>query len=244
MGQLESLSIKIFADGADLESMLKLHEDPMVQGFTTNPSLMRKSGVEDYERFAKTLLSATDKPISFEIFADEFSEMEAQAREIASWDSSVYVKIPVTNTKGEFTGPLISKLSQDGIALNVTALFTVEQVKKVAESLSKHTPSIVSVFAGRIADAGVDPEPVMLKSADILQSNPNSELLWASAREIFNIFQAQRTGCQIITITYDMLSRLHLIGKSLDTYSLETVKGFYQDAKSSNYRIETTKEFC
>lgn len=240
MKKVGALNVKIFADGADFNSILSLSKESFIKGFTTNPSLMRKAGVSDYEKFARRLLkSVTDKPISFEIFADNFKDMEAQAREIASWGSNVYVKIPVTNTKGDFTGPLISKLSQDGIQLNITAIFTLDQVKKVASALSIDTPAVVSVFAGRVADTGVDPEPLMRESIEILKSKPKSELLWASVRELINIFQAERTGCHIITVPNELLAKLSLIGKSLSDYSLETVIAFYEDAVAAGYGITT-----
>lgn len=238
MRTVESLNIRIFADGADLKSMLGLAGNPLVQGFTTNPSLMKKEGVRDYESFARTLISAIPKkPISFEIFADDLQTMEAQARTIASWGSNVYVKIPVTNTKGQFTGPLISKLSRAGIALNVTAILTLDQVSQVTEALHVDTPAVVSVFAGRMADTGVDPEPLMIESRRIMQSKPEAELLWASTRELLNIFQADAVGAHIITVTHDMLKKLSLIGKSLEDYSLETVKMFYEDALAVGFSI-------
>lgn len=240
MKKIESLKIKIFADGADLKGITALNKDPMVKGFTTNPSLMRKDGVTDYETFARNLLEAVpEKPISFEIFADDLKEMEAQAREIASWGSNVYVKIPVTNTKGESTAPLIAKLSKDGIALNVTAILTLKQVQEVTDALHVDTPAVVSVFAGRIADTGVDPEPLMSESARVMKSKPKAELLWASSRELLNIFHAERVGCHIITVTHDMLKKLSLIGKDLNEYSLETVAMFYKDAVAAGFSINT-----
>jgi transaldolase len=240
MASLASLKVKIFADGADLKSIVALSKDPMVSGFTTNPSLMRKDGVSDYEQFARNLLEAVpNHPISFEVFADDFKEMEAQARTIASWGSNVYVKIPVTNTKKQSAAPLISKLSAEGIALNVTAILTLDQVKEVANALHVNTPAVVSVFAGRIADTGVDPMPLMAESAKILKSKPKAELLWASSRELLNIFQADATGSQIITVTYDMLKKLSLIGKDLEAYSLETVEMFYRDATAAGFTINT-----
>ncbi len=243
MNKVESLEVKIFADGADLKSIVALAKDSVIKGFTTNPSLMKKDGVTDYESFARTLLAAIpDKPISFEIFADNMREMELQAREIASWGSNVYVKIPVTNTKSEFTGPLISKLSRDGIALNVTAILTVEQVRQVTEALDVETPAIISVFAGRIADTGVDPEPIMAESARIMKAKPKAELLWASSRELLNIFQANDVGCHIITVTHDMLKKLSLIGKDLSDYSLETVLMFYKDAMTAGFTINVNTE--
>ena len=240
---LNTINVKIFADGADLKSMTALACDPKVKGFTTNPSLMRKDGVTDYESFARVLLkSIPDKPISFEIFADDLKTMELQARSIASWGSNVYVKIPVTNTKGEFTGPLIAKLSQEGIPLNVTAILTLEQVRQVTECLCKDTPAVVSVFAGRIADTGIDPVPLMAESVKIMEFKPKAELLWASSRELLNIFQADAVGCHIITVTYDMLKKMSLIGKDLNLYSLETVLMFYKDAVAAGFTINTEVE--
>jgi len=237
---LDRLKVKIFADGADLKSMLALAKSPHVKGFTTNPSLMRKAGVTDYAAFARDVLKAIpDRPVSFEVFADEPEEMEAQAREIATWGANVYVKIPVMNTKGVSTGPLIARLAKHGVALNVTAIFTLDQVRAVTEALDIATPAVVSVFAGRIADTGVDPMPMMRESARIMRAKPRSELLWASPRELLNIYHADDCGCHIITVQPDVLSKLGLIGKSLDEYSLETVKVFYQDAMAAGYRIRT-----
>jgi transaldolase len=242
MSKVDALKIKIFADGADLNSIVTLSKNPLIQGFTTNPSIMRKDGVTDYEAFAVKLLKAvTDKPISFEVFSDELDEMEAQARAIASWGKNVYVKIPVTNTKGQSTSPLISKLSRDGIALNVTAILTLQQVQEVTDALANHTPAIVSVFAGRIADTSVDPIPLMSECLKLMKSKPKAELLWASPREILNIFQADECGCHIITVTHDMLKKLSLVEKDLNQYSLETVKMFYDDARASNFKINTDK---
>jgi transaldolase len=240
MNKVDALKIKIFADGADIDSIVRLSKDPLIKGFTTNPSIMRKDGVTDYEAFARKLLKAeTVKPISFEIFADDLDEMEAQARTIASWGKNIYVKIPVTNTKGQSTCGLISTLSQDGIALNVTAILTLQQVKDVTKALAVNTPAIVSVFAGRIADTSIDPVPLMTECLAIMQSKPKAELLWASPRELLNIFQADQCGCHIITVTYDMLKKLSLVDKDLNEYSLETVKMFYNDAVASNFKINT-----
>lgn len=239
MSKVANLNVKIYADGADLNDFISLSKDPIIQGFTTNPSLMRQAGVEDYEGFAKELLSKIPNyPVSFEVFADDLAEMEAQARVIASWGKNVYVKIPVTNTKGEFTGPILSKLSAEGIAINVTAILTLDQVSLVADCLSKDTPAIVSVFAGRIADAGIDPIPVMRESARILEDKPKAELLWASSRELLNIFHAEESKSHIITVSPGILKKLSLVGKDLDEYSLETVKMFYKDAKASAFNIE------
>ncbi|WP_446743792.1 transaldolase [Silvibacterium acidisoli] len=240
MPSIESLRIKLFSDGADLASIIALSSHPWIRGFTTNPSLMRKAGVLDYERFGRELLaSVPDRPVSLEVFADTPEEMEAQAAAIASWGKNVNVKIPVTNQAGEFMGPLIRRLSQAGIAVNVTAIMTIFQVEAVAEVLAPATPAIVSVFAGRIADTGVDPVPVMQQAAAILRSRPCAELLWASPREPLNIFQANDAGCHIITVPPEMLQKLNLIGKDLSDYSRETVSMFYRDALASAYRIET-----
>ncbi len=240
MKSFSELKIKLFADGADKRSMLKLYQNPYVKGFTTNPSLMKKAGVVDYQAFAKEILSEIpDRSISFEVFADEIDEMEMQAHEIASWGKNVVVKIPVTNTRGEFTGALLKKLSHSGISLNVTALFTVEQVREVAKCLAPETPAIVSVFAGRIADTGRDPEPIMRESLALLSHLPRAELLWASPRELLNIFQADALGCHIITATPDILAKLDLYAKDLKEFSLETVRGFYTDAMVAGYCIAT-----
>lgn len=236
----KSLKIKIFADGANIVEMLEAYKNKSVDGFTTNPSLMKKAGVTDYEKFAKELLAQIkDLSISFEVFSDDFSEMERQARKIKSWGGNVYVKIPVTNTKGIFSGPLIEKLAKDGVQMNVTAVFTPEQVKKVSKVLQPNVPSIVSVFAGRIADTGVDPVPIMKQSAKILKSLPKCELLWASSRETYNVVQAQESGCQIITVTNEILKKLSMLGKDLNDVSLDTVKTFYEDSNKVGYKINT-----
>ncbi len=238
MTAIGDLKIKIFADGADFDGILALAKKPAVKGFTTNPSLMRKAGVTDYEAFARKLIDAVpNKPISFEVFADDIDEMIAQGRAIASWGSNVNVKIPVTNTAGAFTGPAISTLAQAGVTLNVTAILTTEQVERVAECLVPSVPAIVSVFAGRVADTGRDPIPLMKDSLRALAGRPKAELLWASCRELFNIYEADRIGCHIITVTHDVLSRLSLVGKDLEEYSLETVKAFYKDAQASGFKI-------
>ena len=233
-----NLRIKIFADGANLEEMVRAYRSGTVQGFTTNPTLMRKAGVSDYESFARKLLGEIpDLPISFEVFSDEMDEMIRQARKIAQWGSNVYVKIPVTNTRGEFTGRVIKALSDEGIKLNVTAILTLDQVRKVSEALSQKTHSIVSVFAGRIADTGLEPLPLMRDALQILQSRPLSELLWASPREVLNIVQADEMGCHIITITNDLLKKLPLLGTDLADMSLQTVKMFYDDAKAAGFYL-------
>jgi transaldolase len=234
-----NLKINIFADGADLESIRKLAANPDVKGFTTNPTLMRAAAVSDYKGFARDVLGIIgDRPVSFEVFADDFPTMEAQAREIASWGDNVYVKIPVTNTRGDFAGPLVASLSRAGVKLNVTAIMTLDQVKRVGEALSEKVPAVVSVFAGRIADTGRDPVPHMRKALELLASRPKAELLWASPRELLNIFQADEIGCHIITVTPDVLKKLALVGKDLDVYSRETVSMFYKDATAAGYSIE------
>lgn len=238
MSWTDRLTVKIFADGAELESIKALAASPVVKGFTTNPSLMRKAGVEDYEDYARHIIAAVpDRPISFEVFADDFDEMIAQGRAIATWGMNVNVKVPVMTTGGAFTGPVIGALAQAGVKLNITALMTVAQVEKVAECLRPKVPAIISVFAGRIADTGRDPEPVMRACRKALVGRPQAELLWASSREILNIFQADRTGCHIITVGHDLLGKLSTIDKDLDDYSIETVKAFYRDAQAANFQI-------
>jgi transaldolase len=232
------LRIQIFADGADRKGMLDMYQSSRVAGFTTNPTLMRKAGISDYPAFAKDILSVIkDRPISFEVFADEFAEMERQALEIRSWGTNVYVKIPVTNTQRKPSYELIQRLSDAGVQLNVTALLTLEQVRAVAQSLKNGAPSVVSVFAGRIADTGVDPMPVMAEALSILKIAPRAELLWASPREVLNIYQADQVGCHIITATNDLIKKLDLQGKDLAEYSLETVKMFYDDAKAAGFKL-------
>jgi transaldolase len=238
MRGLQQFRIKLYADGADLNGMIEEYKKGIASGFTTNPTLMKKAGVKSYEEFAKAALKAIpDLPISFEVFSDDLPGMEREARKIGSWGNNVYIKIPVTNTKGESTAPLVKKLSYDGLKLNVTAILTVNQVKTVAKALSPDTPSIVSVFAGRIADTGVDPMPIMKESVKILKSNPKAELLWASTRELLNLIQAESCGCHIITITNDILKKVPLVGKDLNQLSLETVQMFYSDAQSAGYKI-------
>ena len=218
--------------------MIEEYKKGIASGFTTNPTLMKKAGVKSYEEFAKAALKAIpDLPISFEVFSDDLFGMEREARKIGNWGDNVYIKIPVTNTKGESTAPLVKKLSHDSLKLNVTAILTVDQVKTVAKALSPTTPSIVSVFAGRIADTGVDPMPIMKESVKILKSNPKAELLWASTRELLNLMQAESCGCHIITITNDILKKVPLVGKDLTELSLETVQMFYSDAQSAGYKI-------
>jgi transaldolase len=233
------LKVKIFADGADKESMLEMYADPRIVGFTTNPTLMRKSGVADYVAFAKEILQLIpDRPISFEVFADEFDEMEQQALEIASWSANAIVKVPVTNTRRQPTDEVLARLRRAGVKMNVTALLTLQQVSRVAAILGDGPPAIISVFAGRIADTGRDPVPMMAAAVELLRPYPNLELIWASPRELLNIFQADAIGCHIITATTDILKKLQLVGKNLDDYSLDTVKMFCDDAKKAGYRIE------
>ena len=234
------LRIKVFADGADIADILRLYADPGIHGFTTNPTLMRRAGVADYEVFGRQVLKAVpDRPVSLEVFADDFPTMIAQGRAIASWGGNVNVKVPVTNTKGEFAGPVISTLAAEGVVLNITALMTPDQVRQVAACLNPAVPAIISVFAGRVADTGRDPVPLMTECLRILAPYPKAELLWASPRELLNIFQADEIGCHIITVTSDVLAKLKLVGKNLDEYSLETVKMFYRDASQAGYTIDT-----
>jgi transaldolase len=236
----DKLKVKLFADGADLAGMKEMAANPLIKGFTTNPTLMRKAGIADYKAFAQDVLKAIpDRPVSFEVFADDFAAMEAQAHEIASWGSNVNVKIPVTNTKREFAGAVIERLSRAGVKVNVTAVMTPDQVERITERLDAKTPAIISVFAGRIADTGRDPMPIMAKAVQIMKARPRAELIWASPRELLNVFQADAVGCHIITATNDILKKLSLVGKDLDNYSLETVEMFYKDARAAGYNIRT-----
>ena len=239
MARYDELKIKLFMDGAEVEGMRSaVATMPHIKGFTTNPTLMRKAGITDYTAFAKEVITAVNgMPISFEVFSDDFAEMEREGRIIHSWGPNASVKIPVTNTEGKSAAPLIRQLSSEGVPLNVTAILTLDQVRAVAEALDPNTPSIVSVFAGRIADAGVDPVPLMREAAGILKHLPRAELLWASPREVLNVLQAEETGCHIITATKDILAKLPLFGKDLAEYSLETVKMFWNDAKAAGYKI-------
>lgn len=238
MKTLAELRVKIFADGADKAGMLEMYRNPYIKGFTTNPTLMHKAGVADYRAFAKEIVATiADRPISFEVFADDFAGMERQAREIATWGEFVYVKIPITNTEGEPSYRLIRRLTSDGIKVNVTALMTLDQVRRVAEEVAGGARCYVSVFAGRIADTGRDPLPIMARAVDILQLTPNAELIWASPRELLNIFQANTIGCHIITATNDILKKLNLVDKDLDEYSLETVRMFYEDALRAGFKL-------
>ena len=238
MKTIAELRVKIFADGADKAGMLEMAAKPFIKGLTTNPTLMRKAGITDYKAFAQGVLKdIPDKPISFEVFSDDFEEMERQAIQIAGWADNVYVKIPVTNTKREPAYTLLQRLSKRRIKLNVTALMTLNQVREVAASLDPAVPSYISVFAGRVADTGRDPVPHMAAAVELLKEMPQAELIWASPRELLNIFQADSIGCHIITVTNDVLKKLDLVGKNLDDFSLDTVKMFYNDAISAGYAI-------
>ncbi len=242
MKSLSELCVKLFADGAEKASILELYSHPYIKGFTTNPTLMRKAGVSDYRAFAQEILEVvTDRPISFEVFADDFEEMERQALEIASWGDNVYVKIPVTSTLGQPSSDLLRRLSAAGVKLNVTALMTLNQVRQVSECLADGPSGYVSVFAGRIADTGRDPVPLMAAAVELLRPYPNLELIWASPRELLNIFQAEAVGCHIITASKDVLAKLSLVGKDLEEYSLDTVKMFYSDAQKAGYRLEIAR---
>ncbi len=235
---VDSLKVKIFADGADKAGMLELAARPYISGFTTNPTLMRKAGISDYRAFAREMIACLPpRPISFEVFSDEFDDMERQAREIASWGANVYVKIPVTNTRGDSAAELVRRLARAGIKLNVTALTHVEQVSEVSAALANDAPSYISVFAGRVADTGRDPLPIMVASLDIMHKHPKQELIWASPRELLNIFQADQIGCHVITVTSDILKKLSLVGKDLNRYSLETVEMFRRDALEARYSL-------
>jgi transaldolase len=238
MNKFETLKVKIFADGANKKNMLEMYSKNFVKGLTTNPSLMKKEGVSDYKNFCIDILkSIKDKPISFEVFSDDFTEMERQALEIASWADNVYVKIPITNTKKETCYKTIKKLSMNKIKLNITAVMTLDQVKEIVSVLQPNVPSYVSIFAGRIADTGTDPVPMMTEAVKLLKSLPASELIWASPRELLNIFQADGIGCQIITVTNDILKKLSLIDYDLNQYSLDTVKMFYKDAVDAGFKL-------
>jgi transaldolase len=238
MKSLSELKVKIFADGADKTAILEMYRSPLITGFTTNPTLMRKAGVSDYQAFALELLRAIpDRPISFEVFSDEFDEMKRQARKIATWGSNVYVKIPVTNTRRESSIALIRDLAEAGIKVNVTAMMTLDQVRDVSAMLAGGPPAFMSIFAGRIADTGRDPVPLMGRAVELVRRYPNIELIWASPRELLNIFQADAIGCHIITATTDILQKLRLVGKDLHEYSLDTVRMFREDALKAAYAI-------
>lgn len=235
---MKNLKIKIYADGADLNSMLKEYEKGLVKGFTTNPSLMKKAGVKDYKDFGKEVVSKiTDMPISFEVFADDEELIIKEAREIATWSENIYVKIPVVNTKGEFNKNIINILSKENIKLNITAVFTIEQVKDILENLGKDSHVIISIFAGRIADTGVDPIDLVKESVELAKEYKNVEILWASCRELYNIFQAENSGCHIITVQNSILDKLDNVGKDLTKYSIETVQDFFKDANSLGFSI-------
>ena len=238
MKKIDSLSVQIFADGADRAGMLEMYNKPYIKGLTTNPALMKKAGIKDYEAFAKDILSIiNDKPLSFEVFSDDLAEMEVQALKIAKWGDNVYVKIPITNTQGIPTYSLVKKLAFQGVKVNVTAIMTLAQVRDVVLSLNPEVASYVSVFAGRIADTGIDPLPLMSAAVHISSMNPKAEVIWASPRELLNIFQANEIGCQVITVTNDILKKLELVGYDLNTYSLDTVKMFYNDALQAGFSI-------
>ena len=239
MKSLDQLSVKIFADGADKSGMMEMYRNPLIKGFTTNPTHMRKAGVTNYKEFALDILAEIpDRPISLEVFSDEFDEMEEHAREIASWGENVYVKIPVSNTRGQVSYPLIKKLSHSGVKVNITAMMHLAQVRDVSAAIAGGAPCYVSIFAGRVADTGIDPMPMMAAAVEMLRPYPNSELIWASPREQLNIFQADSVGCHIITATNDILAKLPMVGKPLDEYSLDTVKMFYKDAQEAGFQLE------
>jgi transaldolase len=238
MKTLDQLQVKIFADGADLVGILELYGNKYIKGFTTNPTLMNKSGIKDYEAFARRLIeNIPDRPFSFEVFSDEFDEMERQARKIAAWGGNVYVKIPVTNTRRETSIPLVKRLARAGVQLNVTALMTLDQVGAVSDALGNGAPSYISVFAGRIADTGRDPMPLMKHAVEIMAPHDKQELIWASPRELLNVFHADVVGCHVITVTHEILKKLSLVGKDLDEYSLDTVKMFRDDAVKAGYQL-------
>jgi len=233
-----TLNIKLFSDGADLDGMLEMYNKPYIKGLTTNPTLMRKAGISDYRSFAqKVLVNIKDKPVSFEVFSDDFEEMERQGLEIASWGENVYVKIPITNTNGDSTFKVIERLVKHGCKINITAIMTVEQVEEISKALDPSIPSYVSIFAGRIADTGRDPRDTIRISLEKIKHLTESELIWASPRELLNIFQAEALGCHIITATNDLLNKLSLVGKDLLEYSLDTVKMFSTDAIKSGFTL-------
>jgi transaldolase len=236
--RIEDLTVKIFADGADKAGMLEMYAKPYIKGFTTNPTLMHKAGLTDYRAFARDIVAAIpNRPISFEVFSDRFDEMERQAREIAAWGENVYVKIPVTNTRREPAYDLVRQLANEGVKLNITAIMTIDQVRNVVDAVKDGAPSCVSVFAGRIADTGRDPVPIMSECVSILKAAPRAELIWASPRELLNIMQADDIGCHIITVTNDILKKLTLAGKDLGDYSLDTVKMFYDDGRKAGFTL-------
>ena len=239
MRTIDDLKVQIFADGADRAGMLEMYRNPQIKGFTTNPTLMRKAGISDYEAFARQIVAdIPDRHLSFEVFSDDFAEMEYQAHCITTWGENVYVKIPVTNTLGQSSMPLVKSLARSGVKLNVTAIFTLEQVREVCRALGGHAPAVVSVFAGRVADTGRDPVPLMAEAKSICQRFEHCELLWASPRELLNIFQADEVGCDIITVSNDLLKKLDCVGKDLDEFSLETVKMFRTDALRAGFTLD------
>lgn len=233
----KKFKIKIFADGADIVTMKKYAGNKFISGLTTNPSLMKSAGINNYENFAKKIVRIINKPISFEVFSDDLDEMYIQAKKICSWGKNIFVKIPITNTKGRSTNKIIKKLSNEGVKLNITAIFTIKQVKGVYQNLDKNTESIISIFAGRIADTGIDPETLIKQSIKIFKDNKKHKILWASTRELYNIIQADKIGCHIITVTDDILKKLKLLNFNLDKYSLDTVKSFYYDAVAAGFKI-------
>ena len=238
MTSVSTLKVKLFADGADRAGMLEMRRNPLISGFTTNPTLMRKAGISDYEAFARDILrEIPDRPISLEVFADDFTEMKRQARKIATWGDNVYVKIPVTNTLGESSDKVVSALARSGVKVNVTALLTLDQVRDMSAALGGGPPAFISVFAGRVADTGRDPVSLMAAAVELIRPHPNIELIWASPRELLNIFQADAIGCHIITATKDILAKLHLVGKDLREYSIETVKMFRDDALKAGFTL-------
>ena len=241
-GDVKGLRVQIFADGAELPGIVEMSRNPLIKGFTTNPTLMRRAGISDYREFARAvLLAVPGRPVSFEVFSDDFAEMEEQAHEIASWGDNVNVKIPVTNTRGEFSGALIQRLARTGVHINVTAVMTTGQVGQILECLPREAKAFISVFAGRIADTGRDPVPLMAAAIELLRPFPNAQLIWASPRELLNVFQADAVGCHIITATNDLLAKLPVVGKELLAYSLETVQMFRRDAVQAGFTIETPK---
>ena len=242
MKTVNDLQIEIFADGADKTGMLALYRNPLIKGFTTNPTLMCKAGIRDYEAFARDIVAAIpDRPISFEVFSDDFDEMFEQGLQIASWGPNVHVKVPVTNTRGDSSMPLIGRLASQGIALNITAVFTLSQVADACATVASRAPAVISVFAGRVADTGVDPMPLMAAAAELVHRHDNLQLLWASPRELLNIFQADAVGCNIITATPDLLAKLELVGKDLAQFSLETVRMFRNDALKAGFSLGETR---
>jgi len=238
MINVKELSVELYADGADLNGMLEMYSKPYIKGLTTNPTLMKKAGITDYSTFAREVLNRiTDKPISFEVFSDDLSEMLILAKKISKWGENVFVKILITNTRRESTSTIVKELASEGVKVNVTALMTTEQVKIISAALNSNVPSNISIFAGRIADTGLDPISIMKSSLEIVEENTNCKIIWASPRELLNVFQADEIGCQIITATNDILKKLSLIGKNLEDYSLETVEMFYKDANDAGYSI-------